>query len=76
MIWNNISEGKYPIAYMTGDWDGKKSDPVLVEMRDDTFKVANLYEGTMDGSYYQEFISSEGEWDITSDVVRWTEITQ
>lgn len=71
MIWNKI-ENKKPLAYMTGGWDGKKSDKVLVCTRSGRYYVAEMYEGILDGSEFCDFYDDR-DFEIKS-VAFWTEI--
>ncbi len=66
--WFNVNE-KMPIVYETGDWDGKRSDFVLVECRNQTFDVGRVYEGTIDGSYFCDFFDKDDN--NIQDIVRW-----
>ncbi len=43
MIWYKI-ENKKPIAYKTGNWDGKKSDKLLVSTLNGGCHVAEMYD--------------------------------
>lgn len=54
MVWTKVSDNA-PTTYMTGDFDGKKSDDVLVVMPDGSIKIAALYAGTMDGHDFMEW---------------------
>ena len=71
MIWNKI-ENKKPLAYMTGGWDGKKSDKVLVCTRSGRYYVAEMYEGILDGSEFCDFYDDQ-DFEIRN-VAFWTEI--
>ncbi|HFK5563467.1 TPA: hypothetical protein ACGZ9C_003135 [Elizabethkingia anophelis] len=71
--WNSVKD-KMPLAYKTGDWDGKKSDPILVMGEDDKYRVATYYEGYMDGTHFQEFYD-DGEYLINKEVTHWLEIS-
>lgn len=44
MIWNNIQD-KLPIATQTGNWDGFKSDRILVATSKGGIYVVQMYEG-------------------------------
>ena len=69
--WRDISISR-PFAYMTGNWDGKKSDKVLVRTKDRTIHVAVMYEGFMDGN---EFVDFYDNYDSEiKDVAYWKEI--
>ena len=71
MIWNKIEDIK-PLAYMTGGWDGKKSDRVLVRTQNGKYYVAEMYEGVLDGSKFFDFYDHYG-FEI-SNVTFWAEI--
>jgi hypothetical protein len=71
MIWNKI-ENKKPLAYMTGGWDGKKSDKVLVCTRSGRYYVAEMYEGILDGSEFCDFYDDR-DFEI-GNVAFWTDI--
>ena len=71
IIWNNI-EKKQPLAYKSGDWDGKKSDKVLVYTLDKKYYVVEMYEGILDGNKFQEFY--DGKDSIISNVALWSEL--
>ena len=38
-IWQN-PESRKPLCYQSGDWDGKRSDSVLVELKNSNYVVA------------------------------------
>jgi hypothetical protein len=71
MIWHKLSDRK-PIATQTGGWDGFKSAKVLVATRNEGIYVAEMYEGTQDGSKFCDFYD-HNDFEIF-DVVKWTEI--
>ncbi len=54
MIWKDINKEK-PLAYRDGDWDGKKSDLILVCTMGRKYHVAVMYEGILDGSEFCDF---------------------
>ena len=71
MNWHKL-ENKKPIASQSGDWDGLKSDKVLVATRFRKIYIATLYEGTLDGSKFSQFYDeTDGEIDY---VIFWTEL--
>lgn len=53
-------ENEKPICYLTGDWDGKKSDEILVEDKDGKKHLAVLYSGFIDGHYFDDWYNSDG----------------
>jgi hypothetical protein len=70
MVWYKV-QNKKPIAYKSGCWDGKKSDPVLVQTKDGRFVVAEMYEGVLDGNEFCEFY--DGDFEVKG-VSCWTHI--
>lgn len=63
--WNKTAES-LPHAYETGDWDGKRSDQVMIQLKDNIVCIGVLYEGFIDGEEFQDWysIDAEGqEWD-------------
>lgn len=63
--WNKTEES-LPHAYQTGDWDGKRSDQVMIQLKDNIVCIGVLYEGVIDGEEFQDWysIDAEGrEWD-------------
>ena len=66
--WVNIND-KTPIAYETGVCDGKRSDFVLVECKDEKYHVCKSYEGTMDGFKFLEFCDDR-DFQVTN-IIRW-----
>lgn len=73
MIWNNI-KNKKPIAYKKGDWDGLKSDKILVCTKDEVYYVAVVYEGILDGNEFFQFYDENRDFEINN-VELWAEIS-
>lgn len=71
MIWNDIKEKK-PLAYITGIFDGKKSDKVLACDRNRKYHIVEMYEGFMDNSEFCDFYDCE-DYEITN-ITHWTVI--
>lgn len=69
--WINVND-KLPITYISGNWDGKKSDEVVVECANEKKYIACLYSGFMDGSEFNSWYSSE-DWYLP-EVTRWVKI--
>ncbi len=67
-MWN-YTKDKTPITFETGNWDGKRSDQVLVEDTWGNVHIAVLYEGFMDGSEFKNWCDSR-DWEIEN-VIRW-----
>ena len=53
--WIPLSE-RLPLAYLSGDWDGLKSFPILAKDKDGKCFVAITYQGTMDGSEFCDWV--------------------
>lgn len=71
MLWNKI-EDKKPIAVESGDWDGLRSDKILVCTRSRQYHVAVMYQGVLDGSEFCDFYDDR-DFEIDH-VLYWTEI--
>jgi hypothetical protein len=54
MSWKKIEVEK-PIAFESGNWDGKRSNFVLTASKDGNYSIARMYEGFMDGSHFCDF---------------------
>lgn len=73
--WNKTEEST-PRAYQTGNWDGKRSDQVMIQLKDNIVCIGVLYEGFIDGEEFQDWysIDAEGrEWDRVNPLY-WREI--
>jgi hypothetical protein len=75
MEWIDIND-QTPICYEEGEWDGLRSDFVLVytvnKLREEGYQVARMYEGTMDGSKFQAFYCIN-DYEVLH-IVKWCEI--
>ena len=71
MIWKEIKKEK-PIAYKSGDWDGLKSDKILVATMSDKYHIVEMYEGIMDGSEFCDFYDDR-DFEVKN-VLYWIEI--
>lgn len=71
MIWHKLKD-RTPLAYQTGDWDGKKSDKVLVCALSGKYYVAEMYEGVIDGNEFCRFYDIN-DFEIQH-IAFWTEI--
>jgi hypothetical protein len=54
MEWIKLSE-KAPLAYITGCFDGKKSEKILVCTFGGKYHVVEMYEGILDGHKFRNF---------------------
>ena len=71
MVWYKI-ENKKPIASESGDWDGLRSNKILVCTMNKNIYIAVMYEGTLDGSVFCEFYDDKDF--AIQNIVLWTEI--
>jgi hypothetical protein len=77
-IFDNHTKGwvyltkKKPIAYKTGEWDGKNSDLVVAEDKNGKQYLAHYCEGFMDGSIFEDWYSND--YLIEVEIVRFMEI--
>ncbi len=71
MVWHLLSK-KAPIAYITGCFDGKKSDKILVCTFSRKYHVVEMYEGVLDGVSFRNFYDDR-DFEIYN-VQFWTEI--
>ena len=72
MIWKKLIE-ETPIAIESGDWDGLKSEALIVADKDGKRRIAVMYEGTMDGSEFIYFQDEDSGYYIDN-VVHWAYI--
>jgi len=70
--WVPVKE-EYPIAFESGNWDGLRSEFVLVKFIDNNWTKARLYSGFMDGSLFNDWVN-ENDFDLTEEVVSWRPI--
>jgi hypothetical protein len=59
MHWNDIKEYQ-PLCWETGNWDGKKSSPLLVMDTDYSYYVAECYAEIIDGTSFLDFYTIDG----------------
>jgi len=71
MIWYKLKE-KRPLATKRGEWDGLKSDEVLVQDKNGDYHIAVMYEGFLDGSEFCDFYDTR-DYEIDN-VVYWSKI--
>jgi len=70
-----LIEKEKPICTQTGNWDGKKSDEILVKDFRGKHYIAVCYQGFMDGSEFCDFYTVDGEYQIDS-VLYWSKIPE
>ena len=68
MDWINTNEQK-PLAYMTGMYDGKKSDEVIAEDENGKRYLATYYEGYLDGENFEDWYDNRDNY-INKRIVR------
>lgn len=61
-----------PLVYESGAWDGKRSDLVLVKLRDNSYEIARLYSGFMDGSSFNDWYDAN-DYSLF-EIVGWAEL--
>jgi hypothetical protein len=66
MEWNKES----PHAWEEGNWDGKRTDRLLVLTKNRNIKIATCYIGFMDGSDFKEWYSDD-DYLINEEVIGW-----
>lgn len=70
--WVSVEKQK-PSATEAGNWDGLRSEQILVQDKDGAYYVAVMYEGTLDGSYFCNFYSKPNDFEIEN-VINWKHI--
>lgn len=66
--WTFLKD-KEPTGYETGNWDGKKTDTLIVCDKNDRLYIAIAYVGHMDGGAFCDFYTLD-DFEI-NDVVKW-----
>lgn len=69
--WISVKE-ELPIAYETGNWDGKRSDFVLAKNIYGNWFKARTYQGFMDGHNFCDFVDDTDI--VISNIVYWRPI--
>lgn len=69
MEWK-YADKELPITYKTGNWDGKKSDEVIVEDKQGERFLAVLYSGFIDGSEFNDWYSTISDFELTN-IINW-----
>ena len=67
--WVLISERK-PLAFIRGEWDGLKSNQILVKDQDGNIFVAVMYEGRIDGVDFCDFYETTYDFEINN-IIQW-----
>lgn len=66
--WNKVTQYA-PLAWETGNWDGKRSNVIICKDLHGIIYIARVYEAEIDGEYCREF--AELNDFIIKDVVEW-----
>jgi len=72
MSWN-YTKDKLPHTYITGDFDGKESDYMLVQCKDYKYHIAKFNDGILDGQIFEEWYDNDN-YDLGQEVIKWMEI--
>ena len=74
MNWVRV-EIETPINYQAGNWDGRRSDLVLVLLKDRTIKIGRTYYtgSFMDVSHSIDWYDDQ-DFEFDSEVVAWMEL--
>ena len=71
--WKDVNK-TLPNCWEDGEWDGKRSDFVIVELDTGVRKIARLYKGIIDGHEFTDWVGTD-DYDFGGDmVVKWCEI--
>lgn len=62
-----------PHCYETGDWDGKRSDFMLVVVDGTEIQMARAYGGTMDGSRFLDFYD-KNDYEIIGNISHFADL--
>lgn len=72
--WIKVSE-RPPLCFRSGNFDGLKSDPILVKDKNNTAFVAIAYAGTLDGSKFLDFYDHTNDYELCN-ITHWYEIPE
>jgi len=73
MKWIDIKRQK-PNCFESGNWDGLRSNFVLVFDKNGNYSIARAYEGVVDGNKYFEFYDSN-DFEIFN-VIFWAKLIE
>lgn len=62
-----------PLTYESGEWDGLRSDLVLVKNNKDNYCVGRLYCGRIDGSEFEDWYTDD-DYEIQGEIVGWQKL--
>ena len=64
-----------PICYMSGDWDGRKSDVVICRKKgDEKIFLTECYEGALDGATFFN-VCTDDDYIVANNDVEWLELS-
>lgn len=70
-FWVKVKD-KLPLAFETGDWDGKRSALILIKNKYNDIYLGRFYTGILDGSEFKDFVDVNDS--ILDDVIEWKNI--
>src|SRR5690606_39837009 len=74
--WVSVKD-RLPMAWEVGNWDGKRTDEVLIRKTGDRYTIGRLYTGVLDGRVFTDWIEGKEEWGIDSgEVTHWQPLPQ
>lgn len=74
--WVSVKD-RLPMAWEVGNWDGKRTDEVLIRKTDGKYAVGRMYTGVIDGVEFSDWIEGREEWLInTKDITHWKPINE
>ena len=71
MKWKEVSK-RLPTCFESGDWDGLRSNFVLVADKHGMYFIGRCYSGRMDGNEFDEWYTAD-DFEIDN-VVLWMEL--
>lgn len=69
----NYTDKSLPLAYESGNWDGKRSDEVVAEDKNGKKYIARIYQGHLDGSEFLEWVDGNDDC-INENITRWFDL--
>lgn len=57
--WISVND-QTPNCFKSGDWDGLKSEPLLVKDKDGICHIGEMYQGVLDGNKFADFYTLHG----------------
>lgn len=69
------TKDKIPMAWESGEWEGKRSDEVIAEDKWGKKYIAVVYSGNMDGSSFDEWYDNN-DFSVNEEIIRWIPIPE